>query len=720
MKRTHYKIYVLTLLCIAGLWRSKSAEAQYVTIIDRDGYYKVDIDYQQALEDGRTPYEIGKEYGERLLEFLPEAEARLAVLFNTFATAMHTKTCFRLTEESFNGLKDAGLPGNVLASLQSLQENVYCDGNQLGQAIGEKIVEAMGNSVSQDMMNHYFSLIGPHVNLVKVPRPLNEILSKIEIIKPDIPLQYREEIEGLASSFHGGSHDDSSDEYISTNELYFLHLIPDLFAMGCSAVSVYGDRSEDNSTITASVLDYPSGEMFSQIHAVTTIRNAERSVGFVGFLGVLAGTSVFNEDRVFLAHMDSKTPDDQSGPNNAPAHSIFFEMRQALENASTLREAADVLAEPQKRYTYGHVISIADADGAQVLEIDNVSGVRALRKDSSALHTDVKPWNIDSAVAAVNSFLLQGTISNHDFQPNNIPRWNSYVTLMADAGDTVSWEELKQIVSFDGENQIPAEGDGEDIYNQQTINIAVFRPADLRLELAFWPRGALQPLDDPLFVHVPLSFEAFSSDPLQEVFDSVVRDGKSDVSAATDYLSGDRDWLWGSHFTMMLLRDSDSEPFAFGIYHNEQYLELFREGVGAGARLALQILEDGSVYVNEADTGVDFLGPDFGLYVDSGEQRYYSVQSLHYDGGNHMRAYQGVGEEFDFSAITGNPLNSIWDKDVYLTAWELDGKGLKEYDDLVLLVERVSPVPEPSSCLSLGLGLLGVSLYRWKRWKRDI
>ena len=126
-----------------------------------------------------------------------------------------------------------------------------------------------------------------------------DTIKAVELIKPQIPQQYLEEIEGIASKFGGGSHDDPDDDLLSINELYFANLIPDLFNTGCSAISVYDDRSATGETMTAYLMDFLGGELLSHLHAVTTIRNGEQSIGFVWFLGILSASTMFNDNGVF-------------------------------------------------------------------------------------------------------------------------------------------------------------------------------------------------------------------------------------------------------------------------------------------------------------------------------------------------------------------------------------------------------------------------------------
>jgi len=331
-------------------------------------------------------------------------------------------------------------------------------------------------------------------------------LEKLQYLKPQVPKEYRDEIEGMASKFSGGTSNIPGDGKLSVDELYYVSLYIDVIMTGaCSAISVFGPASNTGRNMIARLVDwYPR-----KYNAVLTINNGDKSIVIVGrLLSIMAGTG-FNDDGVFAAILagGSSPPADLE---SKPYHSVTIDIRYALENYSTLEGAGKYLT--SKEHTFSQQVFLADSRTSKVLENNLVdSGIRALRGADSPLGKGID-WEFANAVAAVNTFFLEGNYRGYGVDP----RWTNIRRLLAtklrnsEQGevDKVTFNELKEIATFYDRSKrraYPGSTIG-DIYNSSTQHIVLFQPATFHLEVFFRNRSA-SPLTNPTFITVPISFQ---------------------------------------------------------------------------------------------------------------------------------------------------------------------------------------------------------------------
>lgn len=402
------------------------------------------------------------------------------------------------TKEDYNYTKNSSV---VITKIDNhyevtLNYNSGKSRGEIGRDYGREIKKVLPNY--EEIMDSYLG------EITGDERNYRLCVSRANDIKPQLMDDYIAEIKGLASAFSGEVDSIPGDGKIGENEMFVMNLLTDVArSYECSALSVYGDKAEGNSTKTVRVLDWLLGSkgQLADIHTITTFKSGESSIATIGFLGYMGVITGFNDNSVFAGILDGGNGREY---NSKDKRSYVFDIRYALERYNSVEEVGNYLKDSNRKYTFSHMIMLSDKNGSKVLENNmHPDYVRDFRTDKSELNPGVE-WGFDNAVGVVNAYMLKGNIDTYTNFVWNRVRWESMRQELAQKGDKVSLDELKEIASY-SKNPIPALQGRGNLYNVNTVQIITFEPETQDLQVYFKQKNHNINVK-PIFEKIQVSF----------------------------------------------------------------------------------------------------------------------------------------------------------------------------------------------------------------------
>ena len=370
---------------------------------------------------------------------------------------------------------------------------------QVGNAYGQTIIEAFPE---------YITMMEPYIyENVRTAYGTDEyskeaVWERVETIYSAVPSDYKEEIDAFAKAVSQGEEGMVENGKLSYEEAVIIQLIPDaLRPTSCSALSLWGEKTESGQPITLRCLEWNLGseKQMGSINAVTHMKNGEKSLTTMGMLGLLDVISAVNDDGVFVAILDvgsiNKEPFVYEGKK-----SYTFDIRYALENFDDATEVGNYMVSNSGDYTWCHNLIITDKNHSYCAEdcvkevADKGDGYSNLRDENTDL-LDGLHWDSKDSLCVVNSFASKGNQDGFTKSEFNLTRFEKYNEWVKNT-DKFSVKDVKDMITQEDVNDVSV----STVHNDSAVQLIIIDYETGDIQVAFTGKEGV--VDKPEFLDV--------------------------------------------------------------------------------------------------------------------------------------------------------------------------------------------------------------------------
>ena len=362
-------------------------------------------------------------------------------------------------------------------------------------------------SLIREQMPDYIDIMEPYVyENIRMAYDGNYTESAVEarekILFDSYRPEYKEEIAAFAEGISGGAHGIKEDGVLSYEEAVLAQMIPDaLRPTCCSALSLWGSKTTTGDRITLRNLEWNLGSdnQMGKIHAVTHMKNGERSLTAISVLGLLDIISGINDDGVFAAILDVGSVQHEAYVCEG-RKCYTMELRFALEEYSTARGLGEFMVSESGNYTWCHNLIISDKNDSFCAE-DCVSQVVESGRGKSILRDCNTPilkglsWDSPDSLCVVNSFASAGNQDGFTGSYSNIIRFAKYNEWVK-AKDKFSPKDVKDLITQETVEQYAV----QNVHGAGSAQLILIDYHTGSVQVAF--SGADGVADKPVFVEV--------------------------------------------------------------------------------------------------------------------------------------------------------------------------------------------------------------------------